>query len=81
MTEQGEDDLVVCAERGDFICRPSGATFGEAIDNARLIAAAPDMLSALRLGLNFVIEQRNAGLDVDHEFDILTSAIQQATQP
>jgi hypothetical protein len=45
------------------------------------ILAIPDMLSALRLGLNFVIEQRNAGLDVDHEFDILTSAIQQATQP
>lgn len=47
MTEEGEDDLVVCSERGDFICAPSGATFGEVIDNARLIAASPDLLAAL----------------------------------
>ena len=51
------------------------------IANAILIHAAPDMLSALRLGLDFIIEQRNAGLDVDHEFDILSAAIQQATHP
>jgi hypothetical protein len=47
MTEQGEDDLIVCSERGDFICTPSGTTFGKAIDNARLIAAAPSLLEAL----------------------------------
>lgn len=47
MTEEGEDDLVVCSERGDFICTPSGATFGEAIDNARLIAASPALLESL----------------------------------
>ena len=50
MTEEGEDDLVVCSERGDFICAPSGATFGEVIDNARLIAASPLLLQELIKG-------------------------------
>lgn len=81
MTEQGEDDLVVCAERGDFICRPSGATFGEAIDNARLIAAAPDMLSALRLGLMVMIGYTHRNEAIDNAIKVMSDAIQQATQP
>jgi hypothetical protein len=56
MTEEGEDDLVVCSERGDFICAPSGATFGEAIDNARLIASAPTLLDACLAALDDCIQ-------------------------
>lgn len=73
--DRGEGTIVVTTNQGNHYA----TTFDPAA--ARFIQSAPDMLSALRVGLDFVIEQRNAGLDVDHEFDILSAAIQQATHP
>jgi hypothetical protein len=79
MTEEGEDDLVVCSERGDFICAPSGATFGEVIDNARLIAAAPAMFIALQEMLCMFKDHRDYGDDEATAVKLALTAINLAT--
>jgi hypothetical protein len=47
-------ELVVCDQAGNEICLPAiGAQLTECKENARLIAAAPDLLAALKEYLNY----------------------------
>lgn len=48
LTSEDEDDLIVVDAKGGFVCAPSGDTLGQAIDNARLIAAAPELLEVAK---------------------------------
>lgn len=48
ITDRDELTAEVHSEKGGYICTPDGATVSEQIDNALLIAAAPDLLEALK---------------------------------
>jgi hypothetical protein len=64
-------------EDGDYICAPHGYDFDEDLANAKLIAAAPDLLAACE-ALLFAIEQdkvRGLGRCID----VASAAIAMAT--
>lgn len=42
-----DDTPIVVSKSGEYICSPTGNTVGQEYDNARLIAASPDLLEAL----------------------------------
>jgi hypothetical protein len=57
--------------------RPDRTSVGEARANARLIAAAPEMLAALRTAVR-VMQDNNLDEALAGEFDIFTDAIAKA---
>jgi hypothetical protein len=77
---QGWNDLVVNSANGDTILACPGSSSGgidEMQANARLIAAAPELLTALE----WALEQLEDDLDPDYQlaFDAAMATVQKAT--
>lgn len=80
--DHSEHELVVVDRNGRFICNPHGKSVGQQIDNATLIAAAPDILEALTVLMDRVTRHDGCsryGIDDVNAWNQGQKAVKKAT--